>query len=87
METLSHFVGDYEGDGKSFDVTHIGLSSDDREILDRVVDLKGGPSTTAQLNEFIKTADLGPAQDINRPQSSPAFGNRTGSLSPSGQAK
>jgi hypothetical protein len=50
------------------------LVIDDRSILDRVVDLKGGPSTTAQLNEYVKTAD-----DFGsplRPYSSPTPGDR-----------
>ena len=33
--------------------------TDDADILNTVADLRGGPSTTAQLNEYVKTADLG----------------------------
>lgn len=58
------------------------LHSDDYSLLDRVVDLKGGPSTTAQLNEYVKTAD--DFRSPSRPYSSPNPGDRgTGSLSPS----
>mmetsp|Transcript_12665 Transcript_12665/g.13085 ORF Transcript_12665/g.13085 Transcript_12665/m.13085 type:complete len:764 (-) Transcript_12665:27-2318(-) len=73
METISHFVGDYE---------------DDRDILDRVVDLKGGPSTTAQLNEYVKTAeDHGNNNSPMRPYSSPTPGDRSGNFSPNGKSK
>mmetsp|Transcript_26500 Transcript_26500/g.39362 ORF Transcript_26500/g.39362 Transcript_26500/m.39362 type:complete len:777 (-) Transcript_26500:222-2552(-) len=52
METVSNFVTDYQ---------------DDREILNTMADLKGGPSTTAQLNEYVKTAD-DPNETIGSPQ-------------------
>jgi hypothetical protein len=87
METISHFVGDYEGMFLSpfSSPPHLRPPSDDRNILDRVVDLKGGPSTTAQLNEYVKTAE-----DFSspiRPYSSPTPGDRSANFSPSGRAK
>ena len=42
METVSKFVSSYK---------------DDRDILNNVAILNGGPSTTAQLNDYVKTVE------------------------------